>query len=197
MRPTGQSPDHTVDFPVDCFGPVGPRNDILMSAPILPFPVLMRARLLLLALLLAPAVAHAQQSAEQKEVLAVLDRFFEAMTSRDTAASRAVLLPGANFYIAVEGAKPTTAQSSDTAYIRSLGTAKAVLRERIWNPTVLVQPSIAQVWTPYDFHVDGKFSHCGTDVFVFLRTSTGWRMATAAYTIQRDGCAPSPLGALQ
>ena len=50
------------------------------------------------------------------------------------------------------------------------------------------------VWAPYDFHVNGAFSHCGVDVFSLVRTAEGWRIAAVAYTVEREGCAPSPLG---
>jgi hypothetical protein len=50
------------------------------------------------------------------------------------------------------------------------------------------------VHAPYDFHIDGKFSHCGTDVFTLVRAKGEWRIVSIVYTVQRTGCAPSPLG---
>ena len=64
----------------------------------------------------------------------------------------------------------------------------------MWAPVVQVQGRIASVWTPYDFHIDGRFSHCGIDTITLLRTDAGWRIAGLLYTVQRTGCAPSPLG---
>ena len=156
----------------------------------------MHLPLLLIALAL-PGALPAQQSADEHAVLATLDRFFDGMTRRDTALSREVLLPGSVFYATIEGPAPTTRITTDAQYLAGLGTGTSVWRERTWNPTVLVHGSVAEVWTPYDFHVDGKFSHCGIDSFTFVKTATGWRMATAAYTIQPTDCAPSPLGELK
>lgn len=140
--------------------------------------------LLLLVLLVAPTLS-AQQSADQKEVLAVLDKFFEGMTKRDTALSRATLLPGSLFYATSQG---KTRISSDTAYLGSLarGTTKYV--ERIVAPTVLVHGDLAEVWAAYEFLIDGKRSHCGVDSFTFVREGGTWRMATAVYTIEQTGC---------
>ena len=64
----------------------------------------------------------------------------------------------------------------------------------ISNPEVRIHGTIATVSTPYDFHRDGKFTHCGTDVFSLVKTAEGWKIAGAMWTIQRVGCAPSPLG---
>src|SRR5256885_3716182 len=38
-------------------------------------------------------------------------------------------------------------------------------RERMWNPEVRIDGGIATLWTPYDFHVGPRFSHCGYDAF--------------------------------
>ncbi len=138
---------------------------------------------LLLALVAATGV-EAQGSPEQ-DVLAALDRFFVGMTTRDTAMSRAAILPGARFYVSFEG---KTQVATDTGYINSLTRGNERWIEKIRTPTVLVHGDLAQVWTPYDFMINDSRSHCGVDSFTFLRTAEGWRMATAAYTIERSGC---------
>ena len=47
---------------------------------------------------------------------------------------------------------------------------------------------------PYDFHRDGEFSHCGVDAFTLVRTESGWKISGGVYTVETEGCAPSPLG---
>ena len=132
--------------------------------------------------------------AEREAVLAAVDSLFTSMSRRDTAASRAILLPGAMLYYIVPGREPRA--TSDTAYINSLAGMTVALKERIWNPRVEVHGPIAEVWTRYDFHVDGKFSHCGIDDFSLMLTPAGWRIAAATYTIETTGCPDSPLGPL-
>jgi hypothetical protein len=34
----------------------------------------------------------------------------------------------------------------------------------------------------------GKFSHCGIDVFTFLRMPQGWKIVSLAYSIEPDAC---------
>jgi hypothetical protein len=141
-------------------------------------------------------ILRAQQSgdSERTAVLAAVDTFFAAMTRHDTVASRAILLPGAVFYHIVPGRVPRS--TPDTAYLRSIGSATVGLKERIWNPRVEIHGPIAEVWTWYDFHVDGKFSHCGIDDFSMIKTAAGWQIASATYTIETTGCPESPLGPL-
>ena len=54
--------------------------------------------------------------------------------------------------------------------------------------------SVAVLWADYDFHLNGKFSHCGIDSFTLLKTTAGWKIAAVADTRETTGCAPSPLG---
>jgi len=49
------------------------------------------------------------------------------------------------------------------------------------------------VWAPYDFWIDGKLSHCGTDAFDLIKTEDGWKIAGGVYTLESN-CATSPLG---
>lgn len=116
---------------------------------------------------------------------------FDAMAKHDVDASRKLILPGASFVVV----KPdgAVAMEHDTDYLDSLAKHKEAFRERIWNAQVMVQGDIALVWAPYDFHLDGKLSHCGIDSFSMVRTANGWRVAGVSYIVQKVGCAPSPL----
>jgi hypothetical protein len=37
--------------------------------------------------------------------------------------------------------------------------------------------------------------HCGVDAFDLVETPEGWKIAGGVYTVEMEGCAPSPLGA--
>jgi hypothetical protein len=63
-----------------------------------------------------------------------------------------------------------------------------VVRERYWSPAVLVRGSIAVVWAPYEFWVDGNTSHCGVDVFDFVKIDGEWRVANSMWTVEPDAC---------
>jgi hypothetical protein len=106
------------------------------------------------------------------------------------------MLPGAQLASIVDPAGPANAGriQTDSQFIGMLGTMKQRYLERMWNPTVFLQGSLAVVRAPYDFHVDGAFSHCGVDVFTLVRSRGEWRVTHVVYTIQRQNCAASPLG---
>ena len=146
---------------------------------------------------LTPADAQGAPDAERQAVLATVDSLLTAMSRRDVAASRNLLIPGAVLQSILDVETPGLPRTqSDTAYLHALSADTSALRERIWAPTTQVAGTMAVVWASYDFHVSGHFSHCGVDSFTLFKTVSGWQIASVAYTIRQSGCALSPLGPL-
>ena len=130
---------------------------------------------------------------DEAQVLAVVDRFFAAMVARDAAGAAKVLEKDGVFTeVTPEG---VTGAQTHAAFLKDLAAGKQQWRERIWNPKVLVHGRLALVWAPYDFAIDGKFSHCGVDSFQLVKGPQGWKISGAAFTIEKKGCPPSPLDA--
>lgn len=147
--------------------------------------------------LLASARTLAAQTtrADTGAVIAAVEQLFGAMAKRDTASARALLLPGSRFIaMATDGAPAAPRIQGDSVFLRRLASDTTPLLERMWEPVVRFTGPLATVWTPYDFHVNGKWSHCGVDAVTLVRTGAAWRISEIAYTVQRQGCAPSPLG---
>lgn len=154
-----------------------------------------RAMLLLAAVVLAtPSHATAQDDAEAGAVAAV-QALFDAMAARDGDAIRNLLTEGANFVATAETADGVQVrESTGQEFAASIGQPGPALLERLWDPHVMIEGPIAVVWTPYDFHVDGQFSHCGIDAVSLVHSADGWKISSIAYTRETEGCEPSPLG---
>ena len=150
--------------------------------------------LLVAAVLAAPNHAAAQEDAEAGAVAAV-QALFDAMAARDGDAIRNLLTEGAVFTATAETAEGVQVRESTGAeFAASIGQPGPALLERMWEPHVMIQGPVAVVWTPYDFHVDGQFSHCGIDAVSLVHTGDGWKISSIAYTRETTGCEPSPLG---
>ncbi|MEO8337398.1 MAG: hypothetical protein ABI664_20645 [bacterium] len=136
------------------------------------------------------------RAADSVAVISVAQDLLRAISTRDTALARRLMLPGAQLASIVDPAPATGGGriQTDSQFVTMLGTTKQRLLERMWNPTVFLQGSLAVVRTPYDFHVDGVFSHCGVDVFTLVRSRSEWRVTHVVYTVQRQNCTASPLG---
>jgi hypothetical protein len=140
----------------------------------------------------------AQKEDEKSAVLATVQQFFDTMTTRDVEGARRVLMAEARmFSVRDQNGQSVARASAAENYLKGLAEGKQANRERMWDPEVRIHGGIASVWTPYDFWTDGKFSHCGVDIFDLVKTADGWKIAAVTYTVERTGCAPSPLGPLK
>jgi hypothetical protein len=149
---------------------------------------------LLLVLFASLATAEAQpsghQPAEHAAVIAVLDEYMKAISANDLKAMASMQTPdGMTYRARVEKGKPAAITGrSNAAWVAPERAGGPPLRERYWSPTVLIRGPIAVVWAPYEFQVDGKTTHCGIDVFDFLKMDGRWVVSNAMWTVEPDGC---------
>jgi hypothetical protein len=140
------------------------------------------------------AVMTQADAAAADSVIAVVQRFFDVMAAQDVEGGRAVLIDEGRFFAVRQDGSMRTFTNAE--FLADLP-AEDGLHERMWDPEVRVHGPIATVWTPYDFHIGGEFSHCGVDAFNLVRTADGWKIAGGVYTVEPSGCAASPLGPLE
>ena len=140
----------------------------------------------------------AQPSAADRDaVLKTVQAFFDTMTARDVEGARKILQPQGRFHaLRMRDGKPDLREFSNEEYLADLNASKQKMQERTWSPEVRVSGPIATFWAPYDFWIDGKFSHCGIDAFDLIKTADGWKVAGGVYTLETK-CEPSPLGPLK
>jgi len=132
---------------------------------------------------------------EGRAVLAAVERMTSAMRSRDLAAYASTLAPdGMSFVLRPGPDGPQLRTQSNRDDVASFAEGKQVWQERIWDAAVFVHGSVAALWAPYDFYIDGTFSHCGVDLFELFKIDGEWKMTNSSWTIECDGCKPSPLG---
>ncbi|MBA2077594.1 hypothetical protein PCA_03590 [Rhodanobacter sp. PCA2] len=121
----------------------------------------------------APSLAASTDAA----VLAPVRAFFSAMSRYDQAGMRALVLPTGMATLMRQG-KPV--QLALGEFVDHVKPGKARIEERIRDPQVRVDDNIAVVWAPYEFLLDGKPHHCGTDVFNLARVDGRWLIAGIA-----------------
>lgn len=158
--------------------------------------------LLLVTALILPGRVTAQTSAatgappsDRQQVLDVAQKFFDALAANDADALRRLVIPGTQVTSAraTVGAFAVSRRVIEDDVARWSANRDRYL-ERIWNPTVLVHGRIATVWAPYDFHLNGRFSHTGIDVFNLLKTDGGWKISGLAYSVEPDVPSTHPAG---
>ncbi len=146
----------------------------------------------------APATPAASQETDLRvaQAIEVAEDFLRALSARDGAWLERLSLPGGSVHaVTLEGDGGLRGISSRPIEndVVSIPRNPNALFERMWEPVAMVHERIAMVWTPYDFWVNGAWSHCGIDIFTLVDTEDGWRISSITYTVEREGCPESPL----
>jgi hypothetical protein len=132
--------------------------------------------------LLPPALQAA--TPEEQAVLAPVQAMFDGMAKRDAAAIKEPLLPGGTMVLMRDG-NPT--QMTFEAFADRVGRpGKTHIEERIHDPLIRIDNDLAVVWAPFEFLVEGKVDHCGTDLFNIVRKDGKWIIASIADTGRKD-----------
>jgi hypothetical protein len=133
---------------------------------------------------LLPVSVHAL-TPEEQAVLVPVQAMFDGMAKRDAAAIKQPLLPGGSMVLMRDG-NPT--QMTFDAFAERVGRpGTKQIEERIHDPLIRIDNDLAVVWAPFDFLVDGKVDHCGTDLFNLVRKDGKWLIASVADT-GRNNC---------
>lgn len=133
----------------------------------------------------AAAAAPTTAASEQEAVLAVVDRFMQAIATKNNKAFAEVRLKGTTSIV------ERPADGGGTRLVRRPFDATlpaGTFIERYWDPVVHIRNGIAVVWTPYEFWEDGKTSHCGIDVFELAKENGRWRIGNMMWTVEPDAC---------
>lgn len=134
---------------------------------------------------------YSQQSdiIEENDIRHKVDQFFRALATKDTVLYQTIALPTGQIWT-VRNTDGTLKYSTRTIGhdITRLASMKETIEERPLHYDIRIHQDIAIAWVPYTLNVSGEFSHCGIDVFTLLKTDQGWKIVSAAYSVEPDGC---------
>ena len=153
-------------------------------------------KLLILAVALSYSIISFSQSDDRALILETVQKFFDSIEFRDRQLLESILVPN-SLNISARELDDGEAQLNVMSYdevVTALTRPGRNAKERSWDETVLIQGNIAVVWTPYDFHVDGEFSHCGIDSFQLIKQDGQWLISNSSWTLETENCPASPLG---
>jgi hypothetical protein len=133
--------------------------------------------------------AEVTRDEDEEAVLATLLALFDAISNRDEAVIREILMPeGTSTHVRDD--KILHARFEDLPGRWTAGTVRA--EERIGEPLIRVDENIAMVWAPYDVYVDGEAHHWGTNIISFCKQDERWRISGIADN-GRSGPRPAAL----
>jgi hypothetical protein len=121
---------------------------------------------------------------EEQAILAPVKAMFDGMTKRDAAAIKEPLLPGGSMVLMRDGKPVQMTLEAFADRVGKPGTTQ--IEERIRDPLIRIDNDLAVVWAPFEFLIDGKVDHCGTDLFNLVRKDGKWLIASVADTGRKD-----------
>jgi hypothetical protein len=125
---------------------------------------------------------------DQQRIERVIQHFFDALETRDTALMRSTTLGEAQIWRRINSGNPTRVDvrlsKNDTKSMAN----KPAIREQAIRMDIQVRDGIAVAWVPYKLWVGEEFSHCGVDVFTLFNIHGEWKIVTAAYTVEQERC---------
>jgi hypothetical protein len=136
-----------------------------------------------------------QAQSPEDEVLAVINALLISIREADSATAATLFHPEARLVVLdSRQARHEVRTVSASRFIESIGASAGVWEERVWDPEISFDGGLALVWTNYDFHAAGRFSHCGVDAFHLVDTAEGWKIISIIYTRRTSGCESPPGG---
>jgi len=119
---------------------------------------------------------------EEQEVLSCLEHMFDAMHHKDIPRLKEILIENGQYHaINLNSGKITCKSFND--FIESLPKSNTQYSELLLNPTVKLEGKIAMIWSKYEFKIDGKHSHFGTELFSFIKVNEKWKINSSTYTV--------------
>ena len=142
--------------------------------------------LLTLTLLLCSMLSFAQTS-ETEQVKATINSFFDGMRNSDSTTLKNNLAVNAVFQTI--SSNNEVKSQNPSGFVSSVGkAAKGSLDERITFRSIHIDGNLAAVWTPYEFYLNGKFSHCGVNSFQLHKENGQWKIQYVIDTRRKEGC---------
>ncbi|WP_378184674.1 nuclear transport factor 2 family protein [Aquimarina sp. W85] len=128
----------------------------------------------------------------QEEVKATITTFFEGFHSADTT----------KIYTSIDKSMILQTIIPDTKGGRTITMSNVKMfvlaihnkqqsenwKEELLDFKIEATDAIAHVWTPYNFYLNDRLSHCGVNSFQLYNNGTAWKITAIADTRNTEGC---------
>lgn len=129
---------------------------------------------------------------QENEVKQAVDVLFKGMHAGDTTLIKHVLHPDIKMQTTFfnEEGLPQLVTLPAQDFLNDVGSKKPedTWLEKLLDYEIHVDSNLASVWTPYEFYVNGKFSHCGVNSFQLVKLKGNWVITYLIDTRRREAC---------
>jgi hypothetical protein len=125
---------------------------------------------------------------DEDQIKAVILKTFSAMKSVDSVALKSCFTEKALLHISQVRPEGNVVREVPIAsFVKNVLTRKpGDMDERVlsWGP-ILIDHEIATAWVPYEFYLNGKFTHKGVDAFILVKVGEEYKIQTLLYNMQK------------
>ena len=142
--------------------------------------------------LLLATVAKAQNTSEEIEVEKTIETFFEGFHARDSIKMKSVLSDA--IVVQTIGRSKTgemvVMQNDIQNVLKGIVSipSEMTFKETLHSFDIKVDGEMANAWTPYSFHMNETFSHCGVNNFQLFKENGEWEIIYLIDTRRKEGC---------
>lgn len=124
--------------------------------------------------------AGLSSNAQQQDVQKTIESFFEAFHQKDTVKLKSVCSDKLILQSISENVTKGNKLSEENIkeFYKSIASIPSNLKfeEKILNYNIQIDGSMAHVWTPYEFYLNGKLSHSGVNAFTLFKEKDSWKI---------------------
>lgn len=128
---------------------------------------------------------------DRSQIISNIKQLFEGMRQVDSTMLMPLFEPNATLEsVYFNKVGETVSRSSEIAgFITAVGQPREQLwDERIHDYDINIDGPLAIAWTPYSFYVDDTLSHCGVNVFTFVKQGNEWKIRQIKDTRKKTDC---------
>jgi hypothetical protein len=116
---------------------------------------------------------------QNEDVKQIVITFFKGFHDKDTITMKSVCAEKMILQSISESSKGTQLKNEKPqSFYQSIATIPATIlfEERILNYSIQVDGAMAHIWTPYEFFINGEFSHKGVNAFTLFKENEQWKI---------------------
>ena len=128
---------------------------------------------------------------EEAQVKAVIKSLFDGMRAKNADQVAAAFSSDALMQTIIDKPEGSEVGSNAVAdFVKRIATTPqdTNLDERILDYQIKIDGTMASAWTPYQFYVNDKFSHCGVNSFQLVKMEGGWKIVYIIDTRRKEPC---------
>ncbi len=134
---------------------------------------------------------QAQTNTDETAVKATINQLFEGMKKSDSTLLKSAFAPDARMETIAKNKEGKTIVRADgvAAFVKAIAKPHTeIYDERLMSYDIKIDGDLATAWTPYQFYVGDKFSHCGVNTFTMVRLDNSWKIWYIIDTRRKEGC---------